>query len=220
MTVKDLIKLTQKKHRREAGLCIVEGDKLVTEHKDKAVATFTRASTPHIASCDGQLSQKDFAAVTDLENSRGILAVVPIPKPSQVTFPYVVLDGIQDPGNVGTILRTCRAFGYKTIFCINCADVWSQKVIRSAMGMQFGLNIIEGFDGIPQGSELYIADMGKQVQNRPSGKFGIVFGNEGNGVSAEMRKLPHKIVSIPMKSDVESLNVAVACGIILHEWSQ
>ena len=209
MNIKDLVKLTQKKYRREMGMCIIEGEKLVREHCDRAVAVFTRE----------QLG-KDFNRVTDLETPQGILAVVPIPKPTAVTFPYIVLDTIQDPGNVGTILRTACAFGYKTVFCINCADTWSQKVIRSAMGAQFELNIIEGFESIPKGSELYIADMSGTEIKKPTGKFGIAFGSEGQGISNKIKSMPHKIISIPMKNGTESLNVAVASGIIMHVWAQ
>jgi len=196
ITTKDLAKLTQKKFREQTGLCVIEGEKLVAEHKDKILQTFNRE--PY-----------------------GIVGVARIPNQRAVTFPYLVLDGIQDPGNVGTLLRTAKAFGFDTIFTRgDTADPWSQKVIRSAMGAQFGLNIIEGFESAPKDSELYIADMNGDAGARPKGKFGLVLGNEGNGVSAEIRALPHKIVSIPMKSDINSLNVAVAGGIIMHVWSQ
>jgi len=207
ITSKDLIKLTQKKYRREMGLCIVEGEKLVREHGTKAVAVFTRENLG-----------RDYEKITNLETPEGILAVVPIPKSSEITFPYLVLDNIQDPGNVGTLLRTALAFGFKTVFSINSADPFSQKVIRSAMGAQFNLNIIDGFAEIPAESVLYIADLKGKMCEKPSGKFGLVLGNEGRGISAEIKSLPHKIVTIPLNSATESLNVAVAGGIIMYEW--
>ena len=197
ITTKDLAKLTQKKHRDQMGLCIIEGTKLVEEHRDKIITTFKRE--PY-----------------------GIVGVAKIPKPTAPTTPYIVLDGIQDPGNVGTILRTARAFGFNTVyFTGDTADAWSPKVIRSAMGNQFGMNIIEGFESVPLGSKLYIADMQGGTMTRPKEKnFGIVFGSEGSGVSEKIKAMPHEVISIPMKNGTESLNVAVACGIILHGWSQ
>jgi len=235
MNQKDLVKLTQKKYRREMGLCIVEGDKLVAEHKHHAVGIFHEPKLSY------------------LENGSGVLAVVPIPTATRVTFPYLVLDNVQDPGNVGTLIRTARAFGFDTIFSINSADVWSQKVIRAAAGTQFGMQIYECnfaefkilYDTHLAHSKLLVADAPEKtpVANatpplkkgavssldpapflkggdpQGSGVFGLVLGNEGQGVGPEMRALPHEIVSIPMASGVESLNVAVAGGIIMARFS-
>lgn len=223
MSFQELVKLTQKKHRREMGLCIVEGEKLVREHRDHAVAVFSRGAVGDNATA---LKPAEFDRVSNLETPEGVLAVVPIPKSTAITYPYLVLDGVQDAGNVGTILRTAKAFGFDTVFCVNCADPWSQKVLRSAMGAQFGLNVYENFDYANVGGELYIADMPNATEKntplsaRPKNKFGIVLGNEGHGVGAEIRELPHKIVSIPQKKGVESLNVSVAGAIILYVWSQ
>jgi TrmH family RNA methyltransferase len=214
---KDLIKLTQKKYRSEMGLCIVEGEKLVREHGANAAAIFTRAGMG-----------RDFDRVSSLDTPQGILAVVPIPKPTEITFPYLVLDGVQDPGNVGTILRTACAFGFKTVFSINSADPFSQKVIRSAMGAQFNLNILDvshaEYNTIYHEklhiSPLYIADLGGQnIQKTPSNdtNFGLVLGSEGKGISVEIKALPHKIVSVPICKNVDSLNVAVAGGILMYE---
>jgi len=222
-TFKTLVRLMQKKHRREQGLCIIEGEKIVREHASNAQYVFVRENSPSLTkgwrgdSRDGVvLATKLFDSVTSLETSQSILAIVPIPKPREVTFPYLVLDGIQDPGNMGTILRTAAAFGFNTVFCVNCADVWSQKVLRAGVGTQFHLNVIEGFGAIPEESELYIADLNGAWLDKPSGKFGLVLGNEGQGVSAAIKALPHKVVTIPMTNATESLNVAVAGGILMH----
>jgi len=242
ISAKDIVKLTQKKFRREMRLCIIEGEKLVREHGANAVAVFykkppTPCGVPPLRKGE-ELDEKIFRQVSNLETPEGVLAIVKIPANTEITFPYLVLDGVQDPGNVGTLLRTASAFGFKTVFCINCADVWSQKVIRSAMGTQFGLNVFDLdhdefakiFSAHLASSKLMLATMpnsgaspfGKGgVANGDGGfsnggSFGIVLGSEGQGLSAQIRALPHEIVSIPMKSGVESLNVAVAGGILMY----
>ena len=256
---KDLLKLTQKKYRRETGLCIVEGEKLVNEHADSAVQIFVRAGKS-VTSLRGagatrqshlgfELWKKNVFTLTDklwnevsgLENSSGVLAIVKIPQKRQIVYSpfssnansedtncvstYLVLDGIQDPGNVGTILRTAAAFGFNTVFCINSADVWSQKVIRAASGVQFGLDIREqSVFNKPNDSLLLAADMmgdnpveiAKSLRTSKQ-QFGLVLGNEGKGISDEMKKHVDKFVTIPMSKDVESLNVAVAGGILMWE---
>lgn len=214
MNYKTLKKLTQKKHRLEMGLCLIEGEKLVREHKNRIVAVFERGK---------DLTDKEFDDISGLDTPQNIFAVVPIPNCSieKLSFPYLVLDGIQDPGNVGTLLRTALAFGYNTVYAINCADVWSQKVIRSAMGAQFSLNIIPtSLDKFKPHGYLFIADLnGDNLSeiNTTDKNFGLVLGNEGNGISPELKQLSHKIITIPMiKNGAESLNVSVAGGIIMY----
>ena len=215
--MKNILKLTQKKYRREMNLCIVEGEKLVREHRERAVKIYYRKTHGAGAPPHGEyLDAKTFDALSSLETSQGVLAIVPIPKSGEVTFPYLVLDGVQDPGNVGTLLRTAAAFGFKTVFCVNCADVWSQKVIRAAMGAQFHLNIHSEFTQVPAQSILYIADLGAGDFTRPTGKFGLVLGNEGQGPSSAIKSMPHTAVTIATEN-VESLNVAVAGGILMYK---
>jgi len=149
-----------------------------------------------------------------------IIATIPIPKPTTPTTPFLVLDRIQDPGNMGTILRTALAFGFQTIYTIDCADPWSQKTIRSAMGAQFSLNILPFSPDKIKGASLYIADLGGDMSYIPPANqnFGLVLGSEGTGVSQTLKNLPHTIITIPTQS-VESLNVAVAGGIIMQRLS-
>ena len=228
-TFKNLLKLTQKKHRREQGLCIIEGEKVVREHATDATQIFAREKFPsYMEGCPKGgvvLSAKLFDEVGSLETSQGILAIIPIPKPEKITFPYLVLDGIQDPGNMGTILRTAAAFGFCTVFCINCVDVWSQKVLRASSATQFALNIFESsfeefktiFDTDLKDGKLFIADLNGSMNDKPADKFGLVLGNEGRGISDAMKTLPHKTVTIPLEKSVESLNVAVAGGILMYK---
>ena len=254
-TYKKLLSLTRKKHRRELGLCIVEGFRIVSEHFNEATQIFVRKSVyeslpdnklVYFLKGEKELSQKMslflrrervqekliiladklFDSITNLETDPGILAVLPIPKPRDITFPFLVLDRISIPGNVGTLLRTALAFGFNTVFCIDCADPYSEKVLRASSGIQFKLNIIElsteEFLKIvgELNSTLFIADLNGtpefKIQNE---KFGLVLGNEGVGASAEIKKIPHKIVTIPMRPACESLNVAVAGGILMYNFN-
>jgi len=211
--------------------------------EDKEITPNLRDMEPTV------LSKKLFEQITDLETCPGILATAEIPtnyvgeaiclpheehplgmtisdngkqvaSPTIVT-PFLVLDRIQDPGNMGTILRTAAAFNYKTIYVIDCVDVWSQKVLRAGMGNQFRLNVIEtSHTGLAEqisDAKLFVADMGGESYcvDLEDFNYGIVLGNEGQGVSTEIKKLPHSILSIPMENGVESLNVAVAGAILM-----
>jgi TrmH family RNA methyltransferase len=258
MTFTDLLKLTQKKHRREMGLCIVEGEKIIGELRDRLVAVFCRKGYAGLEGLNATiLTESEFNKITNLDNAPGVLAVVKIPKSANGTAPFLVLDNVQDPGNVGTLLRTAAAFDFKTVYALNSADVWSQKVIRSAMGAQFHLNIFDlNVDEFVHlrgeklaKSTLFVADFGgKSVENaiktvktdtkiannntsktadidtksaNPISKvadFGLVLGSEGRGVSPEIKTLGNEVVTIGMSGAVESLNVAVAGGIIMQKF--
>ncbi len=199
ITTKILKKLLLKKYREKFSLCILEGEKIIDDNKDKILKIFNESE------------------IGTLENYNGRIAVAKIPEPTKPTIPFLVLDRIQDPGNMGTILRTAMAFGYKTIYTINCVDTYSPKVIRSSSGMCLDLNIIHvDYNGLPDDVVYHIADTKGEEPSRPDNRnFGIVLGNEGQGVSDEIFKKNHKIISIPMQEGCESLNVAVAGGIIM-----
>jgi TrmH family RNA methyltransferase len=232
-TFKNLLKLTQKKYRKQSGLCIIEGLRMVREHVDSAEKIFIRSSRyndfMHESWSDNavRLSGNLFDLVTGLDNDPGVLAVVRIPKSKEPDFPFVVLDGVSDPGNVGAIMRSAAAFGYETIFCRDCVDIWALKTLRAGAGMQFKLNIIEvSLDGFREylnnahGVTLICADLNGHGTFIAGKRFGLVFGNEGQGVTKEMRTLCHKVVTIPMKKGVQSLNVAVAAGILMHQFKK
>lgn len=213
ITPKILKKLTQKKFRRAFSLCILEGDKIIADNADKIVKRFAQTDLP-----------KDILnEVKSLETYMGDIAVAKIPQPAEPTVPFLVLDNIQESGNLGTILRTAAAFGYRTVYAINCADPYSPKVIRGSSGMCLQLNIIEcGCADLPN-EVLYIADLnGYDIKaTHPTDmNFGIVLGNEGQGVSAEIYRRPHTALTIPMAANCESLNVAVAGGIFMYKFSQ
>lgn len=179
-----------------------------------------------------ETSEKDFRSAAETESPQGVIAIGEIPARSLDTLEIpplcrlLVLDGVQDPGNVGTILRTAAALGATaTIALPGTVDLWNPKVIRSSMGAQFSHAALhadadETLAFLDRNKvELWAADAGGAALSRtgvPS-RLGIAFGNEGAGLSPEIRANAQRTVSLPISASVESLNVAVAAGIILYE---
>ncbi len=174
------------------------------------------------------LSDALFRALGDTETPSGLLAVAAIP--SAVALPAkpmdcVLLDGVQDPGNLGTLLRTAAAAGVDTIYLSPaCADCWSPKVLRATMGAHFGINIVERAN-LPQvagdfaGSVIatHLAAAVSLYSLDLTGPVAIVFGNEGQGVSADLLQQVDTRAIIPMSGRTESLNVGAAAAICLFE---
>ncbi|HWZ61355.1 MAG TPA: RNA methyltransferase [Gemmatimonadaceae bacterium] len=178
------------------------------------------------------VDERTFATAADTESPQGVLAVAEAPVRTMEDIEangsgvcrVLALDGVQDPGNVGAIIRSAAAFGITaTIALPGTVDLWNAKVVRSAMGAHFvhpafaaPWEALDGFraaSGIP----LWGADAGGTAIAAPyPARLVIVVGNEGNGLSAEARARADRLVSIPVRQ-VESLNVAVATGILLYE---
>lgn len=174
------------------------------------------------------LEEKLFGMLTELTSFSDIMAVVALPKEMTIkqTGTILALEGIQDPGNVGTILRTAAAFGVTQVWLdAQCADIWAPKVLRAGMGAHFVLECItkadlgaalEAFKGqtyatrlSPESQALYVVDL--------SGDSALVFGSEGQGLSANLCQKVHHHVIIPMQIGIESLNVSTAVAICLYE---
>ena len=182
-----------------------------------------------------EVSEKDFRSAAETESPQGILAVADVPRRSLDTLQVprgcrvLVLDGVQDPGNVGTILRTAAALGaLATIALPGTVDLWNPKVIRSSMGAQFhhhalhaGIEETLGF--LARNSiELWATDTaGAPLErNAAPARLAIALGNEGAGISSSIGTKAQRTISLPISGDVESLNVAVAAGILLYELRQ
>ena len=141
----------------------------------------------------------------------------------------LLLDRIQDPGNLGTIIRSSKAFGIDTVVLgSGCVDLYNDKVIRSTQGIGFHMNIINANlnELIPKLKQEEIPIFGTRVQygedirnllDRDKEKFALIMGNEGRGVDSSILDLCDKYIYIELDSDVESLNVAVATSILLYE---
>jgi len=179
-----------------------------------------------------EVTEKDFRSAAETESPQGVIAIGEMPARSLDTLEIgsvcrlLLLDGVQDPGNVGTILRTAAALGATaTIALPGTVDLWNPKVIRSSMGAQFVHAALHAESNETQAFldrnniELWVADASGTPVDRdqaPS-RLAVAVGNEGSGVSPETRAKARKAISLPITANVESLNVAVAAGIILYE---
>ena len=142
---------------------------------------------------------------------------------NELSDKILILDGVQDPGNMGTLMRSACAFGFNTIFVGNgCVDIYNEKVIRSSQGAIFKLNfifgnVVEFVKNTPE-YKVYGTNVvrGIPLENvRYEGKIGVILGNEGNGISKEVDDLLLDNIYIPM-NNTESLNVAIAGSIIMY----
>jgi len=178
-----------------------------------------------------RVSDADFASAAETESPQGILAIARIPAHTledvakQGLRRLLVLDAVQDPGNVGTILRTAAALSVTaTIALPGTVDLWNAKVVRSAMGAHFHhLTLSSTWDELDSFRVLHhVAIWGADAAGEPVDavrapeRLALVVGNEGNGLAPSSRGHIERLVALPIASSVDSLNVAVATGIFLY----
>lgn len=224
--------------RRENQLFLIEGKKMVSEAlgSDFTIDTLlirddlqdTLENLPaHIPVC--VLPEHILAAVCDTRTPQGIAAILKIPEQTSACGPRLIaLDGVQDPGNVGTILRTADAAGFTgVLLSSSCADVFSPKVLRATMGSIFRMGIT--VTGNLAGSLHSLRGEGysiisSQLDGEPfyerspvNDCFCLIIGNEGNGISENVKKSATHRLKLPMRGGAESLNAAVAAGIMMYE---
>lgn len=227
--VKEWVKLRESKSfRQERGECLISGAKQIAETPSpKLLLVYRTSLIPKNYS--GQIvrvSQEVLQKATGLKNPDGIAAVVPLPAPArfQKTRRLLALDGVADPGNLGTLLRTALAFGWEGVFCLpGCADPFGDKALRAAKGATFHIPIEDGpfarLLQIVENSALLplAADaLGKPFKEiDKSLPLVLILGAEGKGLSEKTQKIAQNI-AIPMEGRVESLNVAVAGAILLY----
>ncbi len=178
------------------------------------------------------LDERDFATAAGTDSPQGVLAIGEIPERplATLTIPatarFLVLDGIQDPGNVGTMLRTAAAFDVDATFALpGTADLWGAKTVRAAMGAHFVhpalfITVAELLEfRARHGVVLWGADAaGDALEGiTPPARLAIAVGNEANGLSVTLRDAADRLVALPLAARVESLNAAVAAGILMHQ---
>lgn len=226
--IKKYSKLLQKKYRDETNLYLISTDHLVREAiKDKSVIDiFLLENKENYYGNVTIVTETVMRKLTNLKTLPNVVAVVKKKKEENIKGNVILLDGVQDPGNVGTIIRSAVAFNIDTIvFGNGTVDVYNEKVLRASEGMINNINIIKK-DLIDVIMELKVngyeiigtkVDGGTDIKNIKSKKFALLVGNEGNGVSKELLDLCDVFAYIKMNDSCESLNVGVATSIIIHE---
>ena len=229
--VQEVAKLADKKYRKLSQSYVIEGERLVRDailHGAKVLNIFIAESAKgKLDFADAiVVSDRVFSKMSTTVNSQGVLAVAQIPQ-AQLSAPKgncLILDNLQDPGNIGTLIRTAVACGFTDIYAVNCADVYSPKVVRSAMSAHFCLNLHQTDDikkvfEVASNCTILACDMGgKNIFDcKFEGNVALVLGNEGNGLSNFSRQNAHQTISLPMANNFESLNVSVAGSVIMYQ---
>ena len=229
--IKFFASLKQKKNRKEYGLYLVEGVKMVRElikyNQNIQAVIGVSGIIDEFRGYDFEIievTDSVLETVCDTVTPQGVVAVVKIPERTftEITNTCVCLDGVQDAGNLGTILRIMTAVGVKDLYLIDSVDAYLPKTVRSSMSGIFCVNIYETtFEEFKEKLKipLVIADMdGESVfEFNSDSAFCLLLGSEAHGVSDNAKALAQKTVKIPMKNDLESLNVGVSAGIILYQ---
>ncbi len=228
--VKEVVKLQSKKYRDLTNTFIVETNHLVEEaQKCGIVKELFLVEDEFVDRDDTYFITKDIMKkISSMESPSNILAVCEKSNSKEIIGNKILLlDGIQDPGNLGTIIRSSVAFGVTTIILSpDTVDLYNPKVIRSSEGMfchinvitmdlEEAINIIKTKNIIVYGTDVVDGEDVSEVNDKTS--YALIMGNEGNGVKENIKSLCDKNLYIPMKDTCESLNVGVACSILLYE---
>lgn len=240
--IKDWKKLQRRKEREKQNAYMIEGFHIVEEalksNREAVVniliredvmedETILQLNIP--AELQIKISGQVAAEISETETNQGVFAIITLPDknlPDKITGPFLVLDAVQDPGNVGTMIRTADAAGFQGVFLgKGTVDLYNAKTIRSAQGSHFHLavyageikDLIEKFN--TDGLLVYGTALDETAKSHreiaPKEPFALVMGNEGAGVSPEVLALTDQTLYIPIKGEAESLNVAIAAGILM-----
>ena len=235
--IKHIKKLSEKKYREEFGEYVIEGKKIVEEAIENGAdierivvsESFIRVNNMKDVTI---VTDKVFESMSGLVNSEGVLAVIRNKKLDEENIDlsedfYLILNDIQDPGNLGTIIRTADSLNIKQILVTDkTVDAYNPKVVRSTMGAIFRVKIItindikKTIEKLKEnGIKVYTTDLNTEntIYNISFDKAAVVIGNEANGVSEEVKNMCDSRFIIPMLGKTESLNAAVATGVVLYE---
>ena len=238
--VKNYQKLQTSKGRKKAEAYMIEGEHLVEEaiHSNVSIQRLV-VSEDHVQLYESWtqkyptmiVSKEVFEKLSMTQTNQGILAIVPLEKKTLVEVPkgrYLLVDAVQDPGNLGTIIRTADAAGFDAVVLgEGCVDLYNDKVVRSMQGSQFHVaiyheNLTDVYGKLKE-NDIPIAVTAlhrdakdfKWLTGRDS--VAIVVGNEGNGVRQELIDSADHVIQIPMFGQAESLNVAIATGVLMYQ---
>jgi RNA methyltransferase, TrmH family len=227
--------------RREHDMIVLDGVHLVQTYLSRfgsaSLRLFIKQSAhdhPEIAQLAEQsasvmlLDDSLFDRAAPVESPVGILALAPRPTPPSISTAsplHVLLDGVQDPGNVGAILRSAAAAGAVAAhLSSDCADPWSPKTLRGGMGAQFVIPILQSEDLSSAAAALAVPLVACAANAQTSlfhadlrGPLGVIIGGEGGGISQSLLRQAHQLLRIPMSAGIESLNAAVAASVVFYE---
>ncbi len=221
--------LKDKKYRKSFGLFLVEGEKFCRDLLDSDIEIIHTITTnegligfPNILIA----SNKQLLSLASTVTPQNIICVCKVKSyPIESRGNSIILDNLQDPGNVGTLVRSAVAFGFEDIYLVGGADPYSEKVIRSSVGtiLKARLHIVD-FSLISENKSkvaenFIVADMNGESIDKiylPKNRIAVIIGNEGQGVSREFMSLADTKIAIPMSDKVESLNAGVAGSIIMQ----
>ena len=228
--IKNYAKLLNKKYREEEGMFLVEGEHLVIEAKNAGYLIEVIKCEDYEMDFDVDTTLVTYDVIKKLSNTLNPQKVIGVCKKledKKIGNKVLLLEDIQDPGNLGTIIRSSVAFGVDTVVLSNnTVDLYNDKVLRSSEGMIFHIDIVkrdvyELVDELHNdGYKVYgtKVDGGTDLKNvTVDDKFVIVMGNEGNGVSTKLLDMCDEYIYITMNKECEGLNVGVATSIILYE---
>lgn len=242
--VKNWRKLQNRKERRKTKTYLIEGFHLIEEaikHQKQSINKIMiredLVETSEIARILKEIEQEQAIVITkqiadgisETETNQGIFAemkIVEEPFPAKINAPFLFLDAVQDPGNVGTMIRTADAAGFQgVVLGKGTVDLYNDKTLRAAQGSHLHLEIYQGdlVEFIQKFRENELQILGTALNTEAKsykdveikGTFGLIVGNEGVGVSEEVLALVDQNIYIPMKGHAESLNVAIAASILM-----
>ncbi len=218
--IKEINKLYLAKYRKEFQKFIVEGSHLVEEAKNAGVLIEAFSINNPNYTIISEQSMKKICKTDTIVNTIGICRLLP---KKELSNHLLLLDAIQDPGNLGTLMRSAKAFGFETIVLgKGTVDIYNDKVIRSSQGAIFKLNFInadlEEFIKTNTKYTYYGTDVKTGVEVEKVAKtelLGLILGNEGNGMNEKLKTITKSNIYIPL-NNTESLNVSVAGGILMY----
>lgn len=241
-TIKDIKKLQQKKFRQSEGRYLIEGFHLVDEALKSKIRFYYLLATPtamdkiksRVEMTSGKIIQINnmiAESLSETKNSQEIFMVLPIHQPGNYSFNYgkwVLLDSLTDPGNVGTIIRTADAAGFTgVVLGQNSVDLYNPKVQRSMQGSQFHMPILRQdiIGTIANFKEhnlpILVSLLNENAQSifdyETPQNFGLIIGNEAHGVNQNVIDAADEELYIPIYGKAESLNAAVAAGILIYQ---
>lgn len=230
------------RERRKTGLSVLDGVHLLAaygEHiglPEQVAVSRAGLADPEVRALLDRMKQVEpvvldeglFKSLSSVVTPTGVIAVVKTPRPEPVPREMdfcVMLEDLQDPGNLGSILRSCAAAGVRHVLLSkDSVHAWSPRVLRAAMGAHFLLRIYEQVN-LPAAARAFAGKLIATSQGAPRsvfdadlrGRLAIAFGNEGRGISSGLKEVADALVAIPMPGKAESLNVAAAAAVCLFE---